>query len=122
MSTDTAELFLGNMRERLLKIYTGSKITLTDLLESKTMLQHLMWTKLTDNGAVMARMPVIGHNGTKSGWYDFLIRPGIERYSLNDITVDIARRASNDFKYPSSSGVLTISQMEEFMNIPDSEE
>ena len=122
MSTDTAELFLGNMRERLLKIYTGSKITLTDLLESKTMLQHLMWTKLTDNGAVMARMPVIGHNGTKSGWYDFLIRPGIERYSLNDITVDIARRVSNDFKYPSGSGGLTISQMEECMNIPDSDD
>ena len=122
MANDTANLFLGNMRERLLKIYTGSKITLTDLLDSKTVMQHLMWTKLTDNGTVMSQMPVIGHNGTKSGWYDFLIRPGIERYSLNDITVDIARRASNDFKYPSSSGVLTISQMEEFMNIPDSDD
>ena len=122
MANDTANLFLGNMREHLLKIYTGSKITLTDLLDSKTMLQHLMWTKLTDNGTVIAQMPVIGHNGTKSGWHDFLIRPGIERYSLNDITVDIARQVSNDFKYPSGSGILTISQMEEFMNIPDSEE
>lgn len=122
MSTDTAELFLGNMRERLLKIYAGSKITLTDLLESNHHLQHLMWTKLTDNGAVMTQMPIIGDRGTNLGWNDFLIRPGIETYSLNDITVRIAQQVSNDFTYPSGSGKLTITQLEEFMNIPDSEE
>lgn len=122
MSTDTAESFLGNMRERLLKIYAGSKITLTDLLESKMHLQHLMWTKLTDNGAVMSQMPVMGDKGTSSGWNDFLIRPGIETYSMNNITTEIAQQVSNNFNYPSGSGNLTVAQLEEYMNIPDGDE
>jgi len=118
MTPSTAEHFLGNMRERLLKMYTSSRIVLSDLLNSDGHLQHLMWTKLATNDIILAQMQIIGNPPTMSGWANFLIRPGIEKLSPDEMTLSRVRYISHHFVYPAGTpDLLTIEEMNEIMNV-----
>lgn len=119
MTPDTAESFLGNMKERLFKIYTGSKINTLDLLNSNSHLQHLMWTKLARNGVQFTQMPVIGNTFRLLGWEHLLVRPGIEAVPPEEITMQKLKDIADNFDYPQGTGLIDIADMNKIMSVSD---
>jgi hypothetical protein len=104
----SGEKFLGNIKERLFNLFTKDKLVLLSLIKSGPLLCHMIWTRLTDNGAEIHRLnPTSRVSPFDKGWEDRVIRPGIENFDPNEITFQIIKKVESEFKYPKSHACIS---------------
>lgn len=101
MPYSSAEKFLGDMKIRLFDIFAKNKLVALSLINSGSLLCHMIWTRLTNNGAEIHKLnPVSRVSPFDRAWEDCIIRPGIEKFSADETTFDSIKKIAHEFVYP----------------------
>lgn len=107
--------YLGSMEQRLIDIFTIEKYRILDLLASGPYLQHSLWTKLCDRGAIIDRCVPMDASERLEAWQECVIRPPSEDYDPNTVTYDQYQSMANEYRPPSGGRSLTRSELSDIL-------